>query len=426
MPKSLGEFLRNSSLPSESQSSPEDAAPPKLFGYSLFPQVVSGLIISFTSTAAVPRAGLDLGDIRSRREVSCKDGEYPNNNICCVNCPAGTHLKSACTTPGEKGQCEECEAETHMEHANHLSQCFTCTPCPSDQESVRSCSHTQNTKCQCKEGRFCLPDQPCEMCKKCSRCGKDEKVVRNCTATSNTECKKIPLQSVSSSAYAVVSVIVLPICLALVGVCLCKRKRDRGSEANELKAEHVQERKYEETQRPRCSSLIFSQPRVRVQSSAAMEDECQALCESRNSSASNSQQNLTSLPPARLPASAHQACLIASQPNLREEEAPFPELIPVNGEESLRKCFQYFEEVDLDYYKRFFRQLGLNSNVIKSKDQLPYDEKIHELLNIWYEKEGKDASLNDLLTALLEFDQRRTAEIIKAKALGNGLYILKK
>ncbi|XP_061528818.1 hematopoietic death receptor isoform X4 [Phycodurus eques] len=371
MPKSLGEFLRNSSLPSESQSSPEDAAPPKLFGYSLFPQVVSGLIISFTSTAAVPRAGLDLGDIRSRREVSCKDGEYPNNNICCVNCPAGTHLKSACTTPGEKGQCEECEAETHMEHANHLSQCFTCTPCPSDQESVRSCSHTQNTKCQCKEGRFCLPDQPCEMCKKCSRCGKDEKVVRNCTATSNTECKKIPLQSVSSSAYAVVSVIVLPICLALVGVCLCKRKRDRGSEANELKAEqHVQERKYEETQRPRCSSLIFSQP--------------------------------------------------------REEEAPFPELIPVNGEESLRKCFQYFEEVDLDYYKRFFRQLGLNSNVIKSKDQLPYDEKIHELLNIWYEKEGKDASLNDLLTALLEFDQRRTAEIIKAKALGNGLYILKK
>lgn len=62
--------------------------------------------------------------------------------------------------------------------------------------------------------------------------------------------------------------------------------------------------------------------------------------------------------------------------------------------------------------------------MIKSKDPLLYEDRIHELLNIWLEKEGKDASLNDLLKALLKFDQRRTAEIIMVKALENGHYVL--
>ncbi|XP_061673324.1 hematopoietic death receptor isoform X4 [Syngnathoides biaculeatus] len=332
--------------------------------------VICGLSCFFTSPATVPRPGLDLGGIRNRREVHCRDGQYLNNNICCLNCPAGTHLKSPCTTPGERGQCEECADEMHMEHSNHLPQCFTCTNCRSDQEVVRSCSRTQDTECHCKEGKFCVPDQACEMCKKCLRCGTDEEVVRNCTATSNRECKKIPSQSSSGSDAVYIVPVVLIIVIVLVGgICWYKKKHARGSEANELKAEHAQGRKNEEAQRPGCSSLIFSQPRAK--------------------------------------------------------EEPFLELLPVNGEESLRKSFQYFEEVDIDYYKRFFRELGLNGNVIKRTDQLSYDDKIHELLNIWFEKVGKDASLNDLLKALLEIDQRRTAEIIKEKALANGLFVLK-
>ncbi|XP_077376843.1 hematopoietic death receptor isoform X2 [Festucalex cinctus] len=388
--------------------------------------VIFVLVWSFVPTGAFPRAGLDLQSIRTRREAICRDGQYRNGNICCLNCPAGTSLKSACAASGETGQCDECEAETYTEHANHFKQCIACTTCRADQEIVRPCNITQNRECRCKGGGFCAPEQACEMCKKCSRCEKDEKVVRNCTATSNTECKKIPMQPDSSSANGVI--IVVPVLVALVLmiglIYWCKTKVATDIVGSELKAEHMQDGKNEQTQRPGCSSLIFSQPRVRVQSSAAVEDECQALCESRNSSASNSQQNLTSLPPA-FPASAHRVCLVASPSDLREEE-PFPDLIPVNGEESLRRCFQYFEDVDIDYYKRFFRHLDLTSNVIKSKDQLQYEDRIHELLNIWFEKEGKDASLNDLLKALLKFDQRRTAEMIKEKALENGHYVLEK
>lgn len=44
---------------------------------------------------------------------------------------SGTHVKSACTTAGEKGKCEECDYGTYTEHSNGLKQCFKCTQCRS-------------------------------------------------------------------------------------------------------------------------------------------------------------------------------------------------------------------------------------------------------------------------------------------------------
>lgn len=38
-----------------------------------------------------------------------------------------------------------------------------------DQIVVAECISTSNTKCECKPGTFCLPDEPCEVCKKCSK-----------------------------------------------------------------------------------------------------------------------------------------------------------------------------------------------------------------------------------------------------------------
>ena len=92
------------------------------------------------------------------------------------------------------------------------------------------------------------------------------------------------------------------------------------------------------------------------------------------------------------------------------------------GEESLRKCFEYFEEIEIGQHKRFFRSLGISDNVIKSKDPLEYEDKIHDLLNIWVEKEGREASLNHLLKALLDLNQRRTAETVREKAIVGGHY----
>lgn len=76
-----------------------------------------------------------------------------------------------------------------------------------------------------------------------------------------------------------------------------------------------EERRNGETQRSSCSGW----PLVRTKLSAAVEDERKVLCESLNSSASNSQYSLTSLP---LSASPPQPCLMAPvQPNARVRAA---------------------------------------------------------------------------------------------------------
>ncbi|XP_061762940.1 hematopoietic death receptor isoform X2 [Nerophis ophidion] len=327
------------------------------------------LIGSFSSFATFSQAG---SVIRKRLDAVCGDEEYLSNNICCLNCPAGSYVKSDCITAHTRGQCEECDHETFTEHASSLKKCISCVQCRSDQEIVRPCSPTQNTECQCKEGTFCAPEEACEVCKKCSRCKEDEKVARNCTATSNTECKKIPPQSEPPSKhvlYVTLAIIAVGSALVFGGICMYKKSsRSAGTQQNlEKDLQNVQPTSSHPNQSVRCPSLYFFQS---------------------------------------------------------ADEQPFSKVMPVNGVQSLRECFQYFEDVDCDYHKKFFRQLCMNDNVIKSKIHLPYDDRIHELLNIWLEREGKEASLNELLSALLECDQKQTAEMIKKKALEEGHYIL--
>uniref|UniRef100_A0A673MIX8 Hematopoietic death receptor n=1 Tax=Sinocyclocheilus rhinocerous TaxID=307959 RepID=A0A673MIX8_9TELE len=128
----------------------------------------------FIETLCVACIHLDLawakGSIKNRssRDVSCREGmEYEHDNICCLNCPAGTYVKKACLTPSEKGVCEPCEFDRYTEHDNGLRKCLSCTKCRIDQETTEKCTNTQNTQCKCKQGSFCLPDQACEVCKKC-------------------------------------------------------------------------------------------------------------------------------------------------------------------------------------------------------------------------------------------------------------------
>ncbi|XP_070690369.1 tumor necrosis factor receptor superfamily member 10B-like isoform X5 [Pempheris klunzingeri] len=341
------------------------------------------LICHTTSTGAFPRPGLDQGGSWMRWNVHCRDGlEYHNGHMCCLNCPAGTRVMSPCTRAGEKGQCEECDYGTYAEHAGGLRQCFKCTQCRSDEEMVRACTHTHNTECRCRPGRFCAPDQPCEVCKRCSRCEPDEKIVRNCTSTANTQCKKVQPRPASPSGTRLAASVVVPLVLSLfavvviiVGVVLWRCRTEAGSRRGR---------------------------RGGVKAGQRSSDHCPTEGKKDGE-----------------PQVSGRPSLILSQ--LLEDE-PFPKLVPVNGVESLRKCFEYFEETDVDIYKRFFRHLGISDNVIKSKDPLPFEDRIHELLNIWVEKEGRDASLNDLLKALLDLNQRRTAETIKESAVHSGQY----
>lgn len=342
-------------------------------------------------------------------------------------------MTSTCTREGEQGKCEECDDGTFTEHANDHKYCFKCTQCHSDQEIASPCTHTQDAECRCKPGRFCAPEQACEVCSKCSRCKTDEELVRNCTSTTNTECKKTQPTAGSASASAIVWLIpgVLVAVLVIGGILIFavwryRRATDtrRSSPDRREAGKHdpcpTDDRSGAETQRLSCLNAPWLL--VRAKSSAGALDECKALHESLSSSASNSQHSLTGFPSSAFPAPPPRAVPTAPVQPGRREDVAFPTLVAVNGEESLRKCFEYFEEIDLNQQNRFFRHLGIADNVIKSKDHLLYEDKIHDLLTIWVERVGREATLNDLLSALLDLNQRRTAEAVKEKALADRHY----
>lgn len=358
----------------------------------------------FQLVVASPHRGSKVG-----RSMSCReDTEYPHSNICCLKCDAGQFVQTPCTETGTKGTCENCRYGTFTEHANGLKQCIKCTLCPPDQEIVRPCTYTQDSVCRCKAGRYCHPDEACEICKKCSRCKSGEEIVKNCTSTSNTECRKVQAKSSAASDTTLIVGVAVPVLLlfiALIVLLIYKKKKRRAADSDSLKPDYVS------ADEPSWTNPTLRHSLVKHKYKPQVKEEMKNLCESNTSSASSSQHNLT------VPA----AFLSWEEPNTREEE-PFPNLVPVNGVESLRECFGFFEELNVDFHKRFFRQLSLNDNVIRSKDQLPYEDRIHDLLTHWVEKEGKDASLNQLLRALLDLNQRRTAERIMDKAIQSGSY----
>ncbi|XP_055017419.1 tumor necrosis factor receptor superfamily member 6-like isoform X1 [Boleophthalmus pectinirostris] len=377
-------------------------------------------------TWAYPGPGLNPGLNRTRRAVHCNtDLEYLHGDLCCRNCPAGTYLKTPCSSSGGHSECEECGPGTYTELGHGLKKCLSCSLCRPDQEVVHQCISTHNTECQCKPGGFCAPDQACEICKRCARCGEDEIVVRNCTPTSNTECKKKPPDPEQASdprALYIFFGLGFPLCLifvVLLVVCALRRKQ-KTSDSGSSSADQTTGCNGTEASlgpSPRCWSLVRSKlPVVDL-------EEQRGLCEAP-ASTSNSQDNLiTSLPLYTCSAPAQSSCAPAlTLPYTRIEEPQF-NIVPVNGQVSLKSCFEFFEELDVHYHNRFFRHLGLSDNVIKSKESLVYVDRVHDLLYLWMEKRGREASLQDLLKALMDLNQRRTAEIIVERAVGAGHFV---
>lgn len=99
-------------------------------------------------------------------------------------------------------------------------------------------------------------------------------------------------------------------------------------------------------------------------------------------------------------------------------------LFSLSGDDSLKKTFDLFGEIDVNYHKRFFRLLGLSDNAIRTAEaswSLPED-RVYELLKIWMEKEGMKADFISLIEALLSLNQRFSAENIVARAVDNGYF----
>ncbi|XP_026795401.3 hematopoietic death receptor isoform X2 [Pangasianodon hypophthalmus] len=314
---------------------------------------------------------------RTERDIVCRDGMgYESNDICCLNCPAGTFVKEACSTAFERGVCQQCDFDTYTEHDNGLLKCLMCTKCRPDQELVERCNSTRNTRCQCKAGSFCLPDQACEVCKICRKCKEDEEMVESCTAHSNTICRKTGSISSSTSTVVVSMVVVAFFMIIVIIGCVLYRRTS--------------------------AQLASRWPRGMLKT-----------CIENGSDLVEAKQNAVN-------GTLEEGAQILTQPEIEK----LRRLVPLNGDESLRKSFDLFGEIDLNYHNRFFRLLGLSDNAIRSAEvscSSPED-RVYELLKIWMEKEGMKANFKSLIEALLSLNQRLSAENIVARAVDCGYF----
>ncbi|XP_061912832.1 tumor necrosis factor receptor superfamily, member a isoform X1 [Entelurus aequoreus] len=415
--------------------------------------------------AAVPPpaaqwSGDDLRNLTLRRHRTCVENEqYHHQGLCCLYCQAGTFVLRQCERDHQKGVCSPCEhGFTYTEHSNGMDRCLPCMQCRQDEMETASCTATSNTKCQCKAGTFCVPDQACEVCKRCAKCKAGEEEVKKCTHYSNTVCRKhdlSPTQTPSAQTPptpASPAVIVVPIlcCLILVvviGLAVFCFKQDRlqlpcakchGDTSDDVKIpidessptpEECQNSLNAglegEESRPESRPLLQETQPGMTKASPPLEDEDRGLGDSLPNTTSSSQTSLSALPTAASSGNSPQQSPAACRISPAAMEDPLQhKLVPLQEpENSLRKSFDLFDKhLEVGIHNKFFRNIGVSDNQIRMAENGARGDKVYELLKNWMQRQGLKADINQLLGALLELDQRSSAESIASEALRRGFY----
>ncbi|XP_024155664.1 tumor necrosis factor receptor superfamily member 10B [Oryzias melastigma] len=430
---------------------------------------VAALFTGFVCHAAEPPASQRSGSdhrnatLRQHRTQCVENQQYPHQGLCCLNCQAGTFVKKPCDRNQQQGTCEPCEhGQTHTEHSNGMNRCLPCNHCRQDQIEVAACTVTTNTRCECKPGTFCAPEQACEVCKRCAKCKAGEEEVKKCTPFSNTVCQKrgpsstepAPVRpsptSASASQTNLVIYVFIFLFVALV-VCVaiwwfkgkpscqtsCVKSHCQSSEIVKIPIDETTNSP-EERQNNQNSGLECEEPRPEsrpllqetqvgmTKASPPLEDEDRGLGDSLPNTTSSSQTSLSALPPTAASSGStprHSPSAFRQLPADMDDPLKH-RLVPLLGsEKSLRKSFDLFDEyLDVRIHNKFFRLIGISDNHIRIAENGAAADKVYELLKNWMQKQGLKADINNLLDALLSLDQRRSAESIAYEALKKGYF----
>ncbi|XP_023673748.1 uncharacterized protein [Paramormyrops kingsleyae] len=405
------------------------------------------LTVVLVTSAAEPSRRSALSEDKTWNKTSsqilCKENqEYLHDNFCCKNCEAGTHVEKPCTQESEKGTCAPCEPSTYTEHSNGMLRCLPCTSCRNDQQTVASCTRTQDTRCHCRPSTFCVPEQACEVCKKCSRCKPDEEKVQNCTSTSNTVCRKkgvatlpdpTPTPTPSPAPSSVSPFIIILIVTAILVIislfiyCFWKKQRCIHSITAEMNSKDIvvipmaseNNQTVEEQQNDQNALREEPQPGIMC---TPEEMPLKSTLDEEDKGLGDSLPNTTSSSQTSLPRDSPELC----RPLPKEMDYPNEKLIPaknLNGEDALKKSFDIIGEcLDAHIYNRFFRNIGLSDNAIKNATSSNPADRVYELLTTWMQREGRKADINYLIQILISLNQRLSAESIITKVIEDGLY----
>ncbi|NXK55296.1 TR10B factor, partial [Chauna torquata] len=303
-------------------------------------------------------------------------------------------------------KCLPCKEDEYIEYPNDFSKCLGCRTCREDQVELSPCSATRDTQCACRNGTFCSPDHPCEMCQKCrSRCPKDQVEIAPCTPHSDLQCG--PPMGTFSSSYRLWP--------SRAGSCaapsavIAALARTRGLQLG-------------------CFVFLSHQDYLVLQLTRCRQGGLGMWDNIRNEQFYQDQQRelLPAVPGSVAP----------SAPGL-EKMAPrtsYPiakarrNLVPVPGEDPvvlLRRSFDIFaRDVPYKDWKRYGRALDLLENdiALAEMNDKYSREPFFQMLNMWQNRQGMNASVNALLEALHRIDLGGVAEDISSKLVEQGSF----
>ncbi|XP_047407524.1 tumor necrosis factor receptor superfamily member 10A-like isoform X2 [Sciurus carolinensis] len=318
----------------------------------------------------------------------------------------------------ETGACRECrEGADFTNHSNNLSSCFPCSSCKDDKEEKSPCTTTRDTVCQCKPGTFQDPESP-EYCLRCTRgCTNGLVEESPCVPWSDRKCVH------KESAYAVYIVIgvVLAVAVALVILWkfavlrrLCARAKNilrcgRHCERLNLVAQHP-------PGGPEAQDNDHNENLSNRNSSSTLE---QHLEQQRD------RQNLGTVVAEEFPGEVTSLLRPAeTEPSRRTRR-----LTPADGTDTRETLLQFFNcqqnVIPYQSWNKLMRQLGLTNNeiqVIKRETEDPGDV-LYQMMVKWFNKMGRDATINSLLDALEILGERTAREKIEEYMVRSGKFI---
>ncbi|NXU26141.1 TR10B factor, partial [Thalassarche chlororhynchos] len=303
-------------------------------------------------------------------------------------------------------KCLRCKENEYIEYPNDFTKCLGCRTCREDQVELSPCRAVSNTQCACRNGTFCSPDHPCEMCQKCRpRCPKDEVELAPCTPHSDRQCGPPTGTSSGLSHKWIVIILILVVVGVLLGVSFYHWKYGfccSPGDGRDLSGKS-------------CSVVMTRYQRGGLGTQDNIRNE------------QFSQDQL-------LPRASGSVTPSAPGPEVREHALllcrawPRRNLVPVQGKDPitlLRRSFDIFaRDVPFKDWKRFGRALELLENDIalaEMNDKYSLEPSF-QMLNMWQNRQGMNASVNTLLETLHQINLGGIAEDISSKLVQQGYF----
>ncbi|XP_059687377.1 tumor necrosis factor receptor superfamily member 10B [Gavia stellata] len=327
--------------------------------------------------------------------------QVQDSDLYCKKCPAGTYVAEHCKEQNGSSKCLPCKEDEYIEYPNDFAKCLRCRTCREDQVELSPCRAVSDTQCTCRNGTFCSPDHPCEMCQKCRpRCPKDEVELAPCTPHSDRRCGP-PTGTFSDSSnnliVGIVVVVVVVVLLVFISLWKCHCCRSPGEHRDYLLRQLTRYQRGGLGTQDNIRNERFSQDQLLPTASGSVTPSAPGL-------------------EVTVPRTSY--------PGVK----PRRNLVPVQGKDPvilLRRSFDIFaREVPYKDWKRYGRALDLLENDIalaEMNDKYSL-EPFFQMLNMWQNRQGMNASVNTLLETLHQINLGGIAEDISSKLVQQGSF----